>query len=51
MFGFFSQLLSSVLVFVTLPVIQGAMLPWALLMTLTAATVAVSLIVYRTRAS
>jgi len=46
-FGFFSQFLSSILVFATLPLIQGAMLPWALVMTFTAALVAVALLAFK----
>lgn len=46
-FGFMSQLVSAVLVFLTVPLIKGAMLPWALVMTLVAAIVAVALFAYR----
>lgn len=49
-FGFFSQMTASVLVFATLPVFAGSVTPWATGMTVAASLVLASLLAYRPRA-
>lgn len=50
-FGFFSQMTASVLVFLTLPVFAGAVTPWAIGMTAASGVVLAALALYRPRAS
>lgn len=47
--GFVSQLVSSVLVFLTLPLFQGALVPWSLGMVVVTVTVAIAVTGYRPR--
>jgi len=45
--GFISQLVSSVLVFLTLPLFQGMLAPWSLGMVVVTVTVAAAVMIYR----
>jgi DHA1 family bicyclomycin/chloramphenicol resistance-like MFS transporter len=47
--GFISQLVSSLLVFATLPLFQGRLLPWSLGMVLVTGIVAIAVMAYRPR--
>ncbi len=47
--GFVSQFVSSILVFATLPLFQGALVPWSLGMVVVTGIVAVAIVAYRPR--
>jgi MFS transporter, DHA1 family, multidrug resistance protein len=47
--GFVSQFVSSLLVFLTLPLFQGALAPWSLGMVVVTVTVALAVMAYRPR--
>ncbi len=48
--GFVSQFVSSILVFATLPLFQGALVPWSLGMVVVTGIVAVAIVAYRPKA-
>lgn len=50
-FGFFTQMVSSLLVILTMPMFQGRLLPWALVMLFTMGTLTAGLALYRPRSA